>query len=145
MVIGGAWRLEEDGITRPIIEAEVPASGGVLVNELFLVDTGADCTVFTSRLLAKLALPPDATHTGSLRQGLGGDSDSVSIQSSLAFQTVDGKKVTINGAFSAAVGVTTLDMSILGRDVLANFDVIVSRRRNEVLLIAGNHGYAVTG
>jgi hypothetical protein len=32
---------------------------------------------------------------------------------------------------------------ILGRDVLDNFDVILSRRRNEVLLLAPNHHYEV--
>jgi hypothetical protein len=35
-------------------------------------------------------------------------------------------------------------VSILGRDVLDNFDVIVSRRRDEVLLLAPNHRYEVS-
>jgi hypothetical protein len=34
-------------------------------------------------------------------------------------------------------------MSILGRDVLDHFDLIESRRRNEVLLLAQNHQYRV--
>jgi hypothetical protein len=34
-------------------------------------------------------------------------------------------------------------MSVLGRDVLVQFDVILSRRRNEVLLLAPNHQYRV--
>jgi hypothetical protein len=34
-------------------------------------------------------------------------------------------------------------MSILGRDVLDHFDRIVSRRQNEVLLLATNHKYRV--
>ncbi len=33
------------------------------------------------------------------------------------------------------------DMSILGRDVLDHFDLLLSRRRNEVLLLATNHRY----
>jgi hypothetical protein len=36
------------------------------------------------------------------------------------------------------------DRSILGRDVLDNFDLILSRRREEVLLLALNHRYQVT-
>jgi hypothetical protein len=32
-------------------------------------------------------------------------------------------------------------MCILGRDILDHFDVIVSRRRDQVLLVAGNHHY----
>jgi hypothetical protein len=34
-------------------------------------------------------------------------------------------------------------MSILGRDVLNHFDLILSRRRNEVLLVAPNHQYRI--
>ena len=35
------------------------------------------------------------------------------------------------------------DLSILGRDVLDNFDVLLSRRRGQVLLLAPNHQYQV--
>jgi hypothetical protein len=35
-------------------------------------------------------------------------------------------------------------LSVLGRDVLDNFDVIFSRRRDEVLLLAPNHSYTVS-
>ena len=34
-------------------------------------------------------------------------------------------------------------MSILGRDILDHFDLIASRRRNEMLLLAVNHNYRV--
>ena len=40
---------------------------------------------------------------------------------------------------------TATDLSILGRDVLNHFDVILSRRNNEVLLLAPNHRYRVEG
>jgi hypothetical protein len=36
-----------------------------------------------------------------------------------------------------------IGMSVLGRDVLNFFDVILSRQRNEVLLLAPNHRYQV--
>jgi hypothetical protein len=38
-----------------------------------------------------------------------------------------------------------MDYSILGRDVLDHFDVILSRPRSEVLLLSGNHQYQVIG
>jgi len=38
---------------------------------------------------------------------------------------------------------TATDLTILGRDVLDSFDVITSRRRNAVLLLADNHQYKV--
>ena len=39
--------------------------------------------------------------------------------------------------------IAVTDLSILGRDVLNHFDLILSRRRNEVLLLAPNHHYRV--
>jgi hypothetical protein len=36
-------------------------------------------------------------------------------------------------------------VSVLGRDVLATFDIVVSQRRNQVLLLIGKDTYAVTG
>ena len=35
------------------------------------------------------------------------------------------------------------NLSILGRDVLDNFDVILSRRRDEIVFMAANHRYDV--
>ena len=145
MVIAGLWRLEEDGITRPLIEIEVSVAGNNAVNEWFLVDSGADCTVFTSRLLARLALGLDALGVGSQLLGLGGESESVVFEATLQLETIEGGTAAISGKFLAATTPMALDVSILGRDVLANFDVIVSRRRNDVLLLASNHAYAVTG
>ena len=49
----------------------------------------------------------------------------------------------IRGEFAAFTDPTVTDLSILGRDVLNHFDVILSRRRNEVLLFAPNHQYRV--
>ena len=49
----------------------------------------------------------------------------------------------IHGVYAAFTDPNTTDMSILGRDVLDNFDVIVSKPRNEVLLLSQNHQYRV--
>jgi hypothetical protein len=35
------------------------------------------------------------------------------------------------------------DLSIVGREILDHFEVILSRRRDEVLLLAQNHSYRV--
>jgi hypothetical protein len=55
----------------------------------------------------------------------------------------DGGTIRVRGELAAFTDPTTTDLSILGRDVLDNFDVITSRRRNAVLLLAGNHRYEV--
>jgi len=67
------------------------------------------------------------------------------IDKRLVFETTDGGTITVNGPFFGSTEPDELDVSILGRDVLGNFDVIISRRRNEVLLLVGNHAYAITG
>jgi len=128
-----------------MVEIGVQAPGREAVLEPFLVDTGADCTVFSARLLAKLALPPDALGAGSVLQGLGGRSGSVVTAAALVFGTVDGRSGTVAGNYLATPEPTALDLSVLGRDVLDSFDVIVSRRREQVLLLIGNDTYTVTG
>jgi predicted aspartyl protease len=145
MVVSGKWRIEEDGIARPMVDVMVTGADGDPVTQLFLVDTGADCTVFSAQLLAKLAKPAEEASGCSILQGLGGQSESVAVEGTLEIHTTDGRELKIRGKFAAVVQPSMLDISVLGRDVLANFDVIVSRRRNEVLLVAGNHSYAVTG
>ena len=55
----------------------------------------------------------------------------------------DGGEVHMRGEFAAFTDSSATDLSILGRDILNHFDVILSRRRNEVLLLASNHQYHV--
>ncbi len=57
----------------------------------------------------------------------------------------DGAPARVRGRFAAFTDSTATDLSILGRDVLNHFDVILSRRNNEVLLLAPNHQYRVEG
>ncbi|MGL4552061.1 MAG: hypothetical protein ACRC33_12850 [Gemmataceae bacterium] len=51
--------------------------------------------------------------------------------------------IQVTAEFAAFAQPNALETSILGRDVLNNFDVIVSRPRGEVLLLAPRHGYRV--
>jgi hypothetical protein len=76
-------------------------------------------------------------------QGIGGASDFVVVATTLELTREDGVPVRVSGTFAAFTDPTATDLSILGRDVLEHFDVIVSRRRNQVLLLAGNHRYQV--
>jgi hypothetical protein len=65
------------------------------------------------------------------------------VRTVLAFQADDGVTARVHGEYAAFTDPEVTDMSILGRDVLDNFDVILSRRREEVLLLAPNHQYRV--
>lgn len=141
MVIAGAWTLEGDGIVRPMLRILFDVEDGHRESELFLVDSGADCTVLTSHLVAKLGF---VSSSGGQLIGLGGTSSSATVDAVLTFLTTAGHDIRVRGTYACAPG-SDLDLNVLGRDVLAHFDVILSRRRNEVLLIAGNHSYTVTG
>jgi hypothetical protein len=50
----------------------------------------------------------------------------------------------VRGQFAAFTDPHATDVSILGRDVPGHCDVIISRRRDEVLLLAANHRSEVT-
>jgi hypothetical protein len=60
------------------------------------------------------------------------------------FLRADGGPARVRGDMAAFTDPTATDLSILGRDVLDHFDVIIRRRRNEVILLAGNHQYHVS-
>lgn len=45
MRIVGEWRRFDDGVHRPVLRARLQASDGTFLEDLFLVDVGADRTV----------------------------------------------------------------------------------------------------
>jgi hypothetical protein len=78
-------------------------------------------------------------------QGIGGSSEFVLVDGVLDFASCDGSTARVNGRLAAFTDSTATDLSILGRDVLNYFDVILSRRNNRVLLLAADHPYRVEG
>ena len=145
MLIRGAWWVCSDGTPRPTIPTDVMDSHGLALHRQFLVDTGADSTVFSAALLGDLGLPTSPSPTGVSFQGIGGATPVVVVNAVLEFARDDGGTARVRGQFAAFTDSRATDMSVLGRDVLELFDVILSRRNNEVLLIAPNHTYTVAG
>jgi hypothetical protein len=143
MRIAGEWRVCDDGVTRPAVQAKVQAGEGTFHADFFLVDSCADRTVLSAAMLAKLGPSATSAPAGFALQGIGGVSGCVPIQSVLEFTRDDGGVAHVRGEFAAFTDPAATDLSILGRDVLNIFDVILSRRRNEVLLLAPNHQYRV--
>jgi hypothetical protein len=45
MLIAGEWQVGDDGVTRPIVRANVFGADGSPIADDFLVDSGADRTV----------------------------------------------------------------------------------------------------
>jgi hypothetical protein len=111
--------------------------------ERFLVDTGADRTVLCAALLGSLGLPVQPPPPGAALAGVGGAQGLVIVNTLLELIADDNTPARIQGSICAFTDPAAADMSILGRDVLDHFDLIVSRRRHEVLLLATIHGYQV--
>lgn len=143
MQIIGEWLLCPDGVSRPVVRAQVAGTAGRNIDEHLLVDSGADRTVFSAVLAARLQLPVKQPAAGTILVGIGGSSDYVLLATAIEFSRDDGSPVSVRGEFAAFTDPLATDLSILGRDVLNNFDVIISRPRNEVLLLAANHHYHV--
>ena len=144
MEIAGEWWVCDDGVTRPTIQAKVAGTDGVLHSVRLLVDTGADRTAFSAALLAILGWTTNHKDSGYALKGIGGSTGFVEGTAVVELTATSGAPVRINGSFCAFTDPGAADLSILGRDVLHHFDVIVSRRRSEVLLLAGNHRYHIT-
>jgi hypothetical protein len=144
MRIAGKWFPADDGMIRPTVGVVVSHPGFEPEEERFLVDSGADQSVFSADLLRRLRLPTGAPPAGFGLHGISGRASFVVVRATLAFSEDSGRSVTVGGEFAAFTDPRATDLSILGRDVLDNFDVVISRRRGEVLLLASNHQYHVT-
>lgn len=143
MQIAGKWLRFNDGIYRPVVRGWVLDGTGRLVADEFLVDIGADQTVFSAALLAKLALPESEPSNDVSLFGAGGRAEFVLVQAVVELEALGGAHARVRGEFAAFKGADDLGINLLGRDVLNHFDVIISRRNNEVAMLTGNHRYQI--
>lgn len=137
----GEWRLFSDGVTRPVVTAEMADAHGKAVSVRFLIDSGADCTALNAATLAQLGLPHQKSTSGTHVRGITGESDYVTISSTIEFWRDDGGAARVRGDFVGLTDPDASDLCVLGRDVTDNFDLILSRRRNDALLLATTHKY----
>jgi hypothetical protein len=141
MRINGLWHLCDDGVLRPIIRGEILAGDGSWVKALFLVDIGADRTVFSADVLKALNL--ETVAGPDHLSGVGGAADSVVVDTRIRVTHDEADKAVFIGQFAAFVAVEALDMSVLGRDILNLFASIVDRQGDVVCLLAQPHYYTI--
>jgi len=141
MRIDGEWHPCDDGVVRPIVHGQLRRADGVWVPAVFLVDTGADRTVLTRLLRDAIGGEPD----GPLAPlaGLGGMVECAMLNTQIRLTTEDGRKIVFRGSFAAAADVETLDICVLGRDLLVLFATIVDYPRQTVCLLSQRHEYAI--
>lgn len=141
MHISGEWYLCDDGLVRPVIRGEVLAGDGSWVRVPFLLDTGADRTVFSAAILALLQLQPIATQ--ARLGGLGGIADALVVETQMRLTREEAGKVVFRGQYAAVTELEALDMSIMGRDITGLFAVIVDQPGNIVCLLGQRHWYTI--
>lgn len=117
------------------------SADGCWIKAPFLVDTGADCTVFSADIMNLLRLPP--IESSDRVSGAGGAVSSVRVATELRLVFDSDKKATIQAQFVGCQHVDSLDMSVLGRDILDLFALIVDRQGDTICLVGPQHYYTI--
>jgi hypothetical protein len=140
MLLSGLFLECEDGIVRPAIEGEVLTADGIWVQAPFLLDTASDRTVLCEPVRALLNQGQVATK-GFV--GIGGQAVAIVIATKIRFPTSTGGEALFDGQFSAFSDAAALDMSVLGRDIINLFALIVDRPGDVVCLLGQRHRYVI--
>lgn len=141
MRINGEWLQCDDGVMRPIVRGRVQNSNGEYIVAEFLLDIGADRTVLNADILNQLGLPLLETKEGL--SGLGGETDSVEVETKLLLTRDNGTPVVFNSRWAAVTEPTALDLCVLGRDLTDLFAVIIDRPQQIVCLLRDRHRYTI--
>jgi hypothetical protein len=139
--MNGFWSVCDDGVVRPVLPGDLQAANGSWVVAEFLVDTGADRTVLSASVLAKLGL---LLLTAPQLGGVGGSAATVQIDTSLRVKESGGGNMIFRGRFAAFTDPGVLDMSVLGRDIANLFAVIADRPGDTVCLLSAPHRYTIS-
>ena len=141
MRINGSWVSNANGVLEPVLRVAVESAPGEWIEEAFLVDSGAEQTVLSPELIKSLDVP----RRPSLNQliGIGGVISCLTVTTRLRLQREDGLPAMINGPFDGIPEGREGELSILGRDVLGNFALILDRPGRVISLLHGQHWYAI--
>jgi hypothetical protein len=140
MRIDGEWLWFADGIQRPVVHDLVQAATSQWVPARLLVDSGADRTVFAAEIAGLLGFDEA---TPSRLKGLEGFADAINISTCLSLTSDGGQSLTFRGQYAAVTTPDDLELSVLGRDILGWFAVIVDQPSQLVTLIRDRHSYQI--
>ena len=142
MQISGEWLLCDDGIVRPVIRGHILDGRGLWIHAPFLVDTGADRTVFSAPMLTALTLQP--TVAPERLGGVGGIVTPVVVETRIRFRHEASRgTVVFHGQYAAVTEREALEMSVLGRDITGLFALVVDQPGNVVCLLGQRHRYTI--
>jgi hypothetical protein len=121
----------------------VRLADGLWVEVTFLLDAGADRTVFSARFLYLLKPLAMSESAQSHLAGVGGTVASITIETAIGFVRDDGRPVRVRGAFHVFTENESSDLSVLGRDVTNNFGIIYDYPNQTVALLSPPHYYEI--
>ncbi len=143
MRVNGQWLMCEDGVVRPAVFGLVRSADQQMVEVTFLLDAGADRTVFSADFLALLQ-PLESSTTEQIHlSGVGGMVGSITVGTVIGFIRDDGRVATVRGQFGVFTEGESAELSVLGRDVTNNFGVIYDYPNRAVALLALPHYYEI--
>ena len=143
MRINGKWLLCDDGEVRPVVQGIVRLTEGQWLEVPFLLDGGADRTVFSARFLHWLNHLQVVKPAQEQLAGVGGQANTLTIQTAIGFYRDTGRPITVQGTFCVFTDSESADLSVLGRDVTNNFSVIYDYPDQLVALLAKPHYYEI--
>jgi len=142
MRVNGAWLPGDDGVIRPIVPGLVRLPDGQWREVSFLLDAGADRTVFSADFCSLLE-PLEPAAQRLLLSGVGGATNSITTETAIAFARDDGQLITVRGSFGVFTEGESAELSVLGRDVTNNFSVIYDYPTQIIALLAPSHAYEI--
>lgn len=143
MRVNGQWLMCEDGVVRPSVFGLVWSADQQMVEVTFLLDAGADRTVFSADFLALLQ-PLESSTTEQIHlSGVGGMVGSITVGTVIGFIRDDGRVATVRGPFGVFTEGESAELSVLGRDVTNNFGVIYDYPNRAVALLSLPHYYEI--
>jgi predicted aspartyl protease len=135
MRIEGRWLAGADGVERPVFDGYLAAPGGVQIAVSFLIDTGADFTVLAPDVAHEFAGVVAATATRTLAAGVGGTQQVYELAVDVLLPTTSGQRARIRGPLPILLTPGSLEVSVIGRDVLDQFTLIYARSQGTLLLL----------
>lgn len=141
MRIDGHWHVDADSVLRPVLTGAVDDVAGGSVRVRFMVDTGADGSALTSADADELGIDP--VESGGKLFGVAGDTAEVYVETVVRFVRDDGTTVAFRDRLSVLPPDSPFTLSVVGRNILNVFAVIVDRPGDAVTLVTGQHRYSI--
>ncbi|MBX0330186.1 aspartyl protease family protein [Oscillochloris sp. ZM17-4] len=135
MRIEGRWLAGTDGVERPVFDGVIATPGGVQLAVSMLIDTGADLTVLAPAVAEQLADSIQPTPTETVVGGVGGTQQVYELAVDLLLPTTTGQRARIRGPLPVILEPGSLELSVIGRNLLDQFTLIYSQPQNTLLLL----------